>query len=306
MKLLIAFITALLTLLIMPGKKDASLPQSGDQSQKPVLSFGVIADIQYCDCDPAGTRFYRMSTGKLREALASLKKDSAQFIITLGDMIDRDFESYRTVMDIIDSSGFKVYNVTGNHDYSVENRLKRKIPVLPASGKDYYSEIFDNFRFIFLNGNDLSTYATTSKAISKRASEYISYLKDNGEINAIDWNGGISGQQLGWLKQELDDASNKNEKVFIICHFPVFPENIHNLLNYREILSLLAQYDNIVAWFNGHNHAGNYGNFNMIHFVTFKGMVETEDKNSFALVDVYRNKIWINGYGREKSQILAY
>ncbi|MBN2632621.1 MAG: hypothetical protein JXR66_03630 [Bacteroidales bacterium] len=65
-------------------------------------------------------------------------------------------------------------------------------------------------------------------------------------------------------------------------------------------------YDNIIAWFSGHNHAGNYGNFNMIHFVTFRGMVETAERNSFAVVEVYPNKIWIKGSGREKSQILAY
>jgi hypothetical protein len=44
----------------------------------------------------------------------------------------------------------------------------------------------------------------------------------------------------------------------------------------------------------------------MIHFVTFKGMVETEAGNSYALVEVYKNKLWIRGSGREKSQILAY
>jgi hypothetical protein len=35
-------------------------------------------------------------------------------------------------------------------------------------------------------------------------------------------------------------------------------------------------------------------------------MVETENTGSFARVDVYGNKIWITGSGREKSQILAY
>jgi hypothetical protein len=72
------------------------------------------------------------------------------------------------------------------------------------------------------------------------------------------------------------------------------------------VLPILEKYHNIIAWFNGHNHSGNYGNFNMIHFVTFKGMVETDANNSFALVEVYKNKIWIRGYGREKNQILAY
>jgi len=105
---------------------------------------------------------------------------------------------------------------------------------------------------------------------------------------------------------QLDKAAASNEKVIICCHFPVYPENIHNLLNYKEVLSVLNNYNNIVAWFNGHNHAGNYGNTNMIHFLTMKGMVETEKTNSFALVEVYNNRIWIKGYGREKSQILAY
>jgi hypothetical protein len=35
-------------------------------------------------------------------------------------------------------------------------------------------------------------------------------------------------------------------------------------------------------------------------------MVETDSTNSFALVEVYKNKIWIRGNGREKSQILAF
>jgi hypothetical protein len=77
-------------------------------------------------------------------------------------------------------------------------------------------------------------------------------------------------------------------------------------LNYKEVLPVLEKHNNIIAWFNGHNHNGSYGNFNMIHFVTLRGMVETENNNSFALVEVYRNKIWIKGSGREKSQILAY
>jgi len=105
---------------------------------------------------------------------------------------------------------------------------------------------------------------------------------------------------------QLDKSVEKNEKVIIFCHFPVFPENVHNLLNYNEVLSVLSGYQNVIAWFNGHNHTGNYGNFNKIHFITIKGMVETETSGSFALVEVYRNKIRIRGSGREKEQILAY
>jgi 3',5'-cyclic AMP phosphodiesterase CpdA len=209
-------------------------------------------------------------------------------------------------MDVINSSGLKTYHVTGNHDYAVDKNLKRKLPVLAESKRGYYSFIQDGFRFIFLNGNEISTYGPGSKAELNKASAYLASLKAEKAINAMEWNGGIGNGQLSWLKNELDKAVKGNQKVFIFCHFPVFPVNAHNLFNYNEVLKLLEKYNNIIAWINGHNHAGNYGNFNMIHFVTLRGMVETEQSGSYSIIDVYSNKIWIRGFGREKSQILAY
>jgi predicted phosphodiesterase len=276
------------------------------QSHRPLFSFGVIADVQYADADPAGTRYYRLSTGKLREALTDLKSDSVSFVINLGDLIERDFKSYKPMMDLLDSSGLKVYHLAGNHDYSVEAKYKTKLPVLIPAKNGYYSVVFENFRFIFLNGNELSTYSSNNKASIKNAAAIIASMKEKGEINAEDWNGGISNDQLVWLKSQLDMSDADNQKVFISCHFPLVPENVHNLLNYKEVLSLLESYNHIIAWFNGHNHSGNYGNYNKIHFVTFRGMVETDLSNSYAKVDVYKNRIWITGKGREKNQILAY
>lgn len=290
----------------MPSKNDSVGLQLNNQGQKPLFSFGIIADVQYSDYEPAGTRFYRSSLSKLREAFSVFKEDSVGFIINLGDLIDKDFESYKPVMNIIDSSGLKTFHVTGNHDYSVDPRFKKRLPVLQHTKEGYYSIVYENFRFIFINGNEISTYISNNKASIKQAKDSIASMKGKGEINAIDWNGGISIKQLLWIDNQVKEAAGENEKVFLICHFPVVPENIHNLLNYKEVLSVLEKYQNIIAWFNGHNHAGNYGNFNMIHFVTFKGMVETETNNSFAIVDVYKNKLWIRGFGREKSQILAY
>lgn len=290
----------------MAENKDTGALQYNNQSQKPLLSFGVLADIQYCDSDPVGTRFYRSSLNKLKEALTTLKADSVDFIINLGDIIDKDLDSYKTVLDIIGSSGLKTYHVTGNHDYSVDARQKKRIPAITESREGYYSVLYKNFRFIFLNGNEISTYISNSKSDLKEANNYIASMKERGEINAVEWNGGIGDKQLIWLRKQMNSSVTKNEKVILICHFPLVPYNVHNLLNYNEVLSVLGNYHNIIAWFNGHNHAGNYGNFNMIHFVTFKGMVETDLSNSFALVEIYRNKLWIKGYGREKSQILAF
>jgi manganese-dependent ADP-ribose/CDP-alcohol diphosphatase len=306
MRLIIGLLFAIIISFIMPDKDNKRLSDPENQNQVPLFSFGLIADIQYCDCEPAGTRFYRLSPGKLEEAVISFKSDSAAFVVNLGDMIEKDFSSYKAVESILDTSGLKVYNITGNHDYSVDPRLKKRIPPLQSKNTGYYSIVYNNFRFIFLNGNELSTYSSNNKSVIREAFDYILKLKNEGEINGLDWNGGISSKQILWLNSELNAAIGNNEKVFIFCHFPVYPVNEHNLLNYRDLLTVIEGYNNIIAWFSGHNHAGNYGNFNLVHFVTMKGMVETDNANSYALVEVYKNKIWIHGRGREKSQILAF
>jgi manganese-dependent ADP-ribose/CDP-alcohol diphosphatase len=306
MRFTIVILFAILVSYIMPENVSTWNPHSEKQDQTPLFSFGLIADIQYCNCDPEGTRFYRSSLVKLKEAVKYFRKSKPSFVVNLGDMIDKDFASYKPVFNILDTAGFKIYHITGNHDYSVEPRLKKRLPPLQFNNEGYFSFINGKFRFIFLNGNEVSTYATNKKSVIKEANDSILKLKNNGELNGMEWNGGISRKQILWLTNQLNTAANNSEKVFIMCHFPVYPVNIHNLLNYKDILHVLEGYDNIIAWFNGHNHYGNYGNSHMVHFVTMKGMVETENSNSFALVEVYKNKIWIKGSGREKSQILAY
>lgn len=306
MRIIIAVLSAIIISIIMPDKSKTRESIPAEQDQKPLFSFGIIADVQYCNCDPVETRFYRSSLSKLEEAVRSFKIDSPKFVVNLGDLIEKDFESYIPVFKILDTSGFKIYHLTGNHDYAVEARFKKRIPPLQSDKDGYYSFNYGKFRFVVLNGNEISTYATNNNSVIKEATDLITKLKNEGESNAIDWNGGISKKQLEWLTVQLNAAAQNNEFVFILCHFPVWPENEHNLLNYKEVLSILEKYSNIIAWFNGHNHLGNYGNFKLIHFVTLRGMVETEADNSYALVEVYRNKIWIKGSGREKSQILAY
>jgi predicted MPP superfamily phosphohydrolase len=303
---MIVFFVATLFLSFMPGKTDSPKIGTVNQNQKQIFTFGIIADVQYADQEPSGTRYYRSSLTKLKESYNTFKNNSAEFIINLGDIIDSDYASYKPVLDIIELSGIQTFHITGNHDYAVDSSRKKYLPVFDSSKSGYYSAVYNNYRFIFLNGNEISTYVSSDKEVIKQAEDYILTLKNKGEPNAIEWNGGIGNTQLMWMKDQLDEATRKNEYVFIICHFPVFPVNVHNLLNYREVLDIIEKYTNIIAWFSGHNHSGNYGYDKLTHFVTFKGMVETESDNSYSLVTVYKNSIQIKGYGREKSQILKY
>jgi predicted MPP superfamily phosphohydrolase len=280
--------------------------QSILQQDNPLFSCGIISDVQYADINPLGTRHYRSSLDKLEDAVATFRKDSVDFIVNLGDLIERDYESYKPVLNILGSSGIKTYNLTGNHDYSVDPRYLGRLPVFTESREGYFSIIYQRYRLIFLNGNEISTYCYTSHSRKQQAEELIAKLKKNGNINAVEWNGGIGPEQMSWFSSQLDEAGDNSEKVIFFCHFPVSPEDIHNLLNYKEVQGILQKHSNVVAWFSGHNHEGNYAFLNQTHFVTFKGMVETKKENSFAIIDIYRNKISIRGYGRENSLDLTF
>ena len=65
------------------------------------------------------------------------------------------------------------------------------------------------------------------------------------------------------------------------------------------VIQELEAAGNVVAYFNGHNHAGNYGVKNGIHYVNLKGMVETSDTTSFSIVRVFKDRLEVDGFGRE-------
>ena len=311
MRLLLAFPIAIILIFEMPDKKypgvnDSLNSKQEPEDQKPLFSFGVITDVQYADCSSFENRYYRSSIDKLEEAVSVFRKDAVDFIVNLGDLIEQDYESYKPVLSTLSSSGIKTYHITGNHDYSVDPRYLSRLPVFTESREGYYSIIYKKYRLVFINGNEISTYSSDSKTMIRQADECINKMKKDGKINAIEWNGGIGSTQLEWINNQLDEADDNTEKVILFCHFPVAPENIHNLLNYDEILEMLFKHTSIIAWFSGHNHAGNYGCLNQIHFVTFKGMVETRKDNSFAIIETYNNRISIRGYGRENSLELVF
>lgn len=268
------------------------------------IKIGVFADCQYCDCETAGERYYRNSLVKLTDCISEFNKDfEIDFVVGLGDLIDCDFSSFEKVNSILKDSKKKIFQVVGNHDLSVDNDFFYKVPGQLNLSETYYSFNKNGWQFIFLNGNDI-TFQSTNQEVVEQAEKMVSKLIAENKPNGYKWNGGMSEKQIEWMKFQLDAAKNSNYKVVLFCHYPLLPYGAHTLWNRDEILPILDKYDCVKAWINGHNHAGNYVTQNGIHFITFKGMVDTETENSFAIVSLSENKIEINGFGRELDRSL--
>jgi len=270
--------------------------------EKPKFEFGIVPDAQYCDCEINGTRYYTNSLDKLMEAAQTFNSQEVDFTVQTGDLIDRNLSSFSDILPIYNTIEGPKYHVLGNHDFPVTT--DEVVDILGMKNQ-YYDFKFKNWRFVVLDTNDLSLYANPVDSEKyQQAQEMYNSLKATNEINAQTWNGGVSEEQLTWLRGVLEKASQRQEKVVVLSHMPVYPENNHNVWNDEAVIAELEAAGNVVAYFNGHNHAGNYGVKNGIHYVNLKGMVETDDTNSYSIVRVYKDRLEVDGYGREIDRIL--
>ncbi len=296
MKHIVFGITVLL--IVNPG-----FTQSSDQ---PLFRFGVVADVQYCDCETSGSRHYRESPEKFRKAVEELNKHDLQFVASLGDFIDRDFASFSVVNEIAKDLKAPLWHAIGNHEWSVDEPQKTRVQGQLDLEKRYYSKSLQGWRFIFLDGNAVSLYGTADGSRENdEARTILRNLEEKGAPNAFKWNGALGSKQLKWVEKELKAADRSDQQVIFMCHFPVRPyPGSHNLWDDKKLLEIIDQNDHVVAYFNGHVHKGHYEEVSKVHYVTFDGMVE-HDTNAFAIVSVFDDRLEVNGYGREQDRVLT-
>ena len=92
-----------------------------------MFSFGVLADPQYADIDARGSRFYRNSLAKLKAAVAELNKHELEFVVTLGDTIDRNYASFDDILPLYKPLKAPSKFVLGNHDFDMADEDKGKV-----------------------------------------------------------------------------------------------------------------------------------------------------------------------------------
>lgn len=287
---------ALLPLLLVIGCNLKKKPVT----ESPDFEIGVIADCQYCQCEPTEVRFYKKSPDRLHEAVEELNRHPLEYTIHLGDFIDRDFSSFDTLIPIWDRLQSDKYHVLGNHDFSVSDSLKPHVFKKMDLNDRYYSIIKNKWRFIVLDGNDLSVHGALTATKKQQTDSLYKLLSDKELPNLKPWNGGLGLEQLHWVENELKLATKNNERVGFYCHFPVLGEtNAHNLWNYEQLSVLIDKYDCVKFYFNGHNHAGGYVQKDGVHYLNFKGMVDTPDSSAFARVTFNNDSLFVKGYGRE-------
>lgn len=273
-------------------------------SPEPLLRFGVIADPQYADVPPAGTRHYRASLGKLEACIAEMNRHDLAFVITLGDLIDRDFASFDPVLERYARLKAPHRIVLGNHDFDMADADKPRVPGKAGLSSAHYGFSHGAWRIVVIDGTDVSTYRhPADDPRTAVAKERLAKLAATGANNAKEWNGALGDAQLRWLEGELTAAKAAGQRVIVCGHFPVLPaEDSHRLWNAGEVVAMINRHPHVAAYFNGHNHKGNHTHAGQCHHVNFKGMVETASDNPFAIVECHADRLTISGFGPEPTR----
>ncbi len=271
----------------------------------PELRFGVMADVQYRDAEPEAGRYFRQAPEKLSEAVRDLNGRSLDIVIQLGDLIDRDFQSFHKILPIYQQIDVPAYHVLGNHDFWVDAEKREDVVRILGLERGYYDFSEHGWHFIVLDGNDLSLYASGKEERRYAEAEtMLSEIRQQGLPQAQHWNGGLSAAQLEWLRDRLTNSLQGGQRAIVFCHFPVYPPDQHILWNADEVLAILEEFPHVAAYINGHNHAGNYAEKKGIHYLNLKGMVDTSDTNAYGIIEVYPDYLKVLGKGREPERFL--
>lgn len=271
------------------------------------VSLGLVADPQYADAPPLGTRFYRQSPGKLAAAVAHFNTLDLACCVNLGDFIDHDWASFDPLLAVLAKSRHPFHHVLGNHDFEVADDEKGRAPGRLGLTQRYYAVERGPWCFVMLDTNDVSLYAHPERTPAHAAAQAaLRRYAAAGVRSAQSWNGAVGEGQLGWLEATCTAAAKAGRRVVVCAHHPVLPDDVHNAWNAARLLEVVDRHRNVVAWLNGHNHAGAFAVRDGVPFLTLKGMVETESTNAFAVARLHPDRLELIGHGREPSREVGF
>jgi hypothetical protein len=267
---------------------------------RPLFSIGAIADAQYADEPDSGQRLYSTTQRKLAAAVADFNGQKLAFVVHLGDFIDKDWASYDALLPVARRLHHPWHFVLGNHEFAVDDAHKPAIPAKLGMSARHYSFVSHGWLFIVTDGNDLSSYGWPEGSPQHmRSMAAHARLYPDKPL----WDGGIGDAQLAWIDAQLARADRKGMKAMLLSHFPLYPDNPHDLWNAPAVMALIERHRSAKVWLDGHNHDGNYGEHAGLHYLNLKAMLDTQ-QTSYARLDFFADHILVHGTGRQQDYVL--
>ncbi|MFV0401874.1 MAG: metallophosphoesterase family protein [Oscillospiraceae bacterium] len=223
------------------------------------VTFGLFADAQYALCSESLGRQYGRSMEKVGLYLDIFRREQADFIVHLGDLIDDSgAETGRALHDItslVESGEIPCHYLLGNHDVDmVDWRELTALWHYPGS-LPYYSFNQGDIHFVVLNSN------------CDEAGKV--YLPTTGKWDRCF----LDGPQLKWLE---DDFSRNRQPLTVVFVHALLDEldDPHVIINAGEARRILEGSGGKLLVFQGHMHSGRRSETRGIPYYTLPGTVQ--------------------------------
>lgn len=250
-------------------------------------SVGLVTDLHYADKPPAGSRHYRATLQKIREAAGAFQQTELDALIELGDLIDsadtleREFAHLRTIDQELSKIHATRHYVLGNH--CVHTLRKSEFLSTVKQARSFYSFDLSPCHCIVLDAcfrSDGQPY-------------------ERGNFQWTDPN--IPRDQLDWLHEDL---KRTNLPTLVFVHQRLDVEGAYAIKNAPRIRTVLEQSQKVVAVFQGHSHKNDYRQVGKIHYCTLVAMVEGGEtsSNGYSLLEMDEHaNLRLKGFRRQAS-----
>ncbi|XP_042013382.1 manganese-dependent ADP-ribose/CDP-alcohol diphosphatase-like [Salvia splendens] len=304
------------------------------QGKQPLVSFGVISDVQYADIPDGRSflgvpRYYQHSLLVLQRAVRSWNEKKVKFVINFGDIIDgfcpkeKSLSATKKVVGEFSNFSGNVYHMIGNH--CLYNLPREKLlPLLNIDGHAYYDfSPVPEVRFVVLDGYDISSigwpegHPNRLKAIDilKEKNPNVDKNSPEGLVGPprrfVQFNGAVGEEQMEWLDRVLQDATKLNQRVVVCSHLPLDPRATSFaalLWNYEEVMEVVHRYSCVKVCLAGHTHRDGYvmDSHGVHHRVLAAALECPPGTDAFGSVDIFEDSLFVSGTDRMGDQEMVF
>jgi alkaline phosphatase len=259
---------------------------AADPAAKPRFRVGLITDLHYADKPEKGTRFYRETPAKLREAIARFNDERPAVVVELGDLIDaaetvdQEIAWLQQIEKLFAQVNAPRHYVLGNHCVNTLTKAEFRANTA-AAPEGHYSFDQAGVHFIILD----ACFRSDGEPYQRK--------------NA-DWtDANIPESQLTWLRADLAKAS---APVIVFAHQRLDESGKHMVRNAAAARAELEASGKVLAVFQGHSHANDYQQIAGIHYCTLVAMVEGSslESSGYAMLDIMPDdSLRLHGFRRQ-------
>lgn len=255
------------------------------ETESPVLRVGLMTDLHYAEKPTWGSRHYRQSLAKIKEAVRKLNDRRVDLAVELGDLIDGGSEReeelafLRTVDEQFARCEAERHYVLGNH--CLAGFTKEEFIAQSGARRPHYGFDRAGYHFVILD----ACYRQDGEPYGRNNFEWTDTI--------------IPPHELDWLEEDL---AKSDRPTIVFVHQRLDVEGSYAVKNAPAVRKVLEKSGQVRAVLQGHYHRNDHKEIGGIHYCTLAAMVEGagETNNAYAVMNLHADgTIRIDGFRQQ-------